>query len=373
MMKNHTSKNLLYLVMAGFVLLAVNAWVWMGVQNGQLSPIGNHMLWGAFMVLNMVSLLWAVSLLGLQPLVVACSYAAGGFLAYRGVQGVAGISIAEVTTAGATYGAIGALAVGNVTTKVRMAFFHKGQVPFIFVIVGLLVVDGILNSQISGAGWSVILNALIFPFVFSGVVIGLIWMVVSRFGTAQKSRIQAMPAAEETAIAQSSEESEVDEASQLMIQVPDRIEEEEKPEEIAALATSSDPEPVLKESISMDEPLVEPPASATGELLDATSHESHFFPLEIDKDDEFILPSEESGSMDPSDLLEDASVPSAEPVLDAIPAVDSIALEMEPRLGEPVEQAVPETDPPEFLVEEMVSEPEPPPAPPILDTTPEIE
>ncbi len=373
-MKNHTSKNLLYLVMAGFVLLAVNAWVWKGVQNGQLPPIDNPMLWGMFMVLNMVSLLWAVSLLGVQPLVVACSYAAGGFLAYRGVQGVAGISIAEVTTAGATYGAIGALAVGNLTTKVRMAFFHRGQVPFIFVIAGLLVIDGVLNSQISGADWNVILNVLIFPFVLSGVMIGLIWMVVSRFGTAHKPRIHAMSAAKKGVIAKSSEESGVDEASQLLIQVPDRIEEkEEEPEKIAALATTPDPEPILKESISRDEPLVESSASPTGELLDAASRESHFFPLEIDKGDEFILPPEEFGSMDPSDLVEDASVSSAEPVLDAIPAVDSIALEMEPRLGEPVEQVVPGTEPHEYLVEETLSEPEPAPAPPVLDATPETE
>ena len=148
-MKNHTSKNLLYLAMAGFVLLAVNAWLWMGVQNGQFPPVDNRMLWVAFMVLNTVSLLWAVSLLGVQPLVMACAYVVGGFLAYCGVQGVdSNINIAEITTAGATYGAGGALAISNATTKVRLAFFRRGQVPFIFVIMGLLVLDGVLNSQI---------------------------------------------------------------------------------------------------------------------------------------------------------------------------------------------------------------------------------
>jgi hypothetical protein len=316
-MNNHTRKNLLYLVVAGFVLLGVNAWAWMGVQSGQLSPIDNRMLWGVFMVLNMVSLLWAVSLLGLQPLVVACAYAAGGFMAYQGVHGLADISIAEVTTAGATYGAIGALTVGNAFTKVRMAFFHKGQIPFIFVIIGLLVVDGVLNSQISGAGWSVVLNALVFPFVFSGVVIGLVWMVVLRVGLPQIKH-RHIPdlsgAEEEPASEQVLEKPEADEASQLMIQVPDAVEAEEEPEEIAATLVVSS-ESVLGEPLSVDEPPVAPSPPA-----------DHFFPLEIDKDDEFILPPEELSI--PMDLS--GSVEETAPEPEAVP---------EP----PEEEALPET------------------------------
>jgi len=322
-MKNHGEKGIMHLVIAGLVLLAVNAWVWMGVQNGQLSPVGNPMLWGTFMVLNMVSLLWAVGLLGLQPLVVACSYAAGGFLAYRGVQGVASISVAEVTTAGATYGAIGALAVGNLTTKVRMAFFRKGQVPFIFVIVGLLVVDGVLNSQVSGAGWSVILNVLVFPFVLAGIMIGLIWMVVSCFVAAPKPHIGEMPVVE----AQSPEED--DGTPHLMIQVPDTVEEEDdEPEGIAAMAATPDPEPILDESLSVTGPVLEPTVE---EAMEEESSMEHFFPLEIDKDDGFVPPGEGAGLIEPAVSLEEDPEPLSKP--EPIPEVTP---DPEPTTSEPV-------------------------------------
>ena len=340
-MKNQTTNSLLYLVTAGFVLLTVNAWVWMAVQNGQLSPVGNPVLWGAFMVLNMVSLLWAVGLLGLQPLVVACSYAVGGFLAFRGVQGVASINVAEVTTAGATYGAIGALAVGNVTTKVRMAFFRRGQVPFIFVIVALLVVDGVLNSQIFGADWNVVLNALVLPFGLAGIVVGLIWMVISRFGIAHKRHIKEMPATDEASIAPVSEDNdEVDGANQLMIQVPDAVEVEDEPEEISAMLAT--PEPSLEEPLPVEESRVELSVPAIHEVEEEDSPEEHFFPLEIDKDDEFILPYEEV----------------ADPV-------ESVPLEVEPepvleseRISEP--EIIPEPLP------EPISEPEPIPEPVVV-------
>lgn len=326
-MKNNISKNLVHLVIAGLVLLAVNAWAWMGVQNGQLSPVDSPLLWGAFMVLNMASILWAVSLLGLQPLVVACAYAAGGFLAYQGVQGMTSISTAEVTTAGATYGAIGALAVGNATTKVRMAFFSKGQVPFIFVIVGLLVVDGILNSQVSGADWNVILNALIFPFVISGVIIGLIWMVATRFGVGQKPHIGETHVAKASLVARSEEKTKSAEDSQLVIQVPEtNTVEESAPEEVAAAMVET-PEPAI------EEPRVA--AEAVAPVVEEDVHEDHFFPLEIDKDDEFILPAEESISVDLSASVED------------VPVVD-----MEAHVAEPVEVAPPIEEPVEVAIEE---------------------
>ena len=163
------------------ILVAVNLGVWIAANKGAIVAIDNMLLWSAFVALNVVSILWAVSLLGLQPLVVAISYVAGGFLAFMGVKGMGGISVAEVTTAGATYGAFGALAIGNATTKVRLAFFNKGQVPFIFIIVGLLVIDALLNSGISSAGGSVLLNAVLLPFIIAGVIVGLIWTALNRF------------------------------------------------------------------------------------------------------------------------------------------------------------------------------------------------
>ena len=145
-------KNMIMSAAAAVVLVAVNVGVFMAAGKGAIAPINNMLMWGAFVALNIASILWAVGMLGLHPLVVSISYVAGGFLAFQGVRGMSGVSVAEVTTAGATYGAFGALAIGNATTKVRLAFFDKAQVPFIFIIVGLLVIDAVLNSQITNAG-----------------------------------------------------------------------------------------------------------------------------------------------------------------------------------------------------------------------------
>ena len=240
-MKNNANKNLISLAATAIVLVGVNMLVWTGVQNGQVSPVDNGLLWGAFVVLNIISLLWAVSLLGLQPLMVAFSYAAGGFMAYNGVRGMAGISIAEVTTAGATYGAIGALAVGNATSKVRLAFSHKKQIPFIVGVVALLMIDGILNSRISGAGSTVILKALVFPFVLCGILIGLVCMVINRFGIAQKLESKSAKVVGEASVEHDLEESSDSESAQLMFQVPESSIQEDEPEEVAALAGSLDP------------------------------------------------------------------------------------------------------------------------------------
>ena len=181
-MENNTQKNIIFLVLAGVVLTLVNGGVFVAAGKGQLAPIDNLALWGAFAVLNICSLLWAISVLGLQPLVVAFSYVAGGALAFMGVRMIPDVNVAEITTAGATYAAFGALAVGNATTRVRFAFFNKAQVPFIFIILVLLLLDGLLNSQVSKAGMNVILNALVFPFVFSGAVVGLVWSLLVRSG-----------------------------------------------------------------------------------------------------------------------------------------------------------------------------------------------
>ena len=72
-------------VAAAAVLVALNVGVFMAAGNGTISPINNVLLWGGFVALNVASILWAISMLGLQPLVVAISYVAGGTLAYLGV------------------------------------------------------------------------------------------------------------------------------------------------------------------------------------------------------------------------------------------------------------------------------------------------
>ncbi|VGO20927.1 hypothetical protein [Pontiella sulfatireligans] len=283
-MNKKEKTNLAMLFVAAALFIAVNAGVWVATQKGVMPSVENVLVWGAFVSLNVASLLWAISLLGLQPLVVALSYLAGGFLAFQGVRGMPGISVAEVTCAGATYGAFGALAVGNATARVRLAFFRKGQVPFMFVILGLIVVDGILNSRISMVKGPVILNALVFPFLLAGVVVGLIWMVLNRFGIGQSAHEAEMAKADEHAEVEELESVEAV-ASKLVIEMPqDAVSEGEDGE-------SDDlPSPVALPLVAVAEAAeeVDAPLVVASEVKPAKEEE--FFPLEIDKDDAFILP-----------------------------------------------------------------------------------
>jgi hypothetical protein len=297
-MKNDKQKHLTMIVVAAAILVAVNAGVWLAAKHGVIAPIGNLLLWTAFVVLNVVSLVWAISLLGLHPLVVAVSYVAGGFLAFKGVEGMSGINIAEITTAGATYGAFGALAVGNSTAKVRLAFFNKGQVPFIFIIAALLVFDAVLNSEISSADKGVILNAVVFPFVLAGVIIGLVWSVLNRYGIGYKVDLAhgAIAAAHPDAV---EELEELEELNTLQIQIPAHIEQEDL-DEVAA----------VMEDVELPEVTEAPIEETVKPIVAQEEKEEEFFPLEIDKDDDFILSMEESFAdtvmvADPESLDED--------------------------------------------------------------------
>ncbi len=261
---------------AAVILVAVNAGILMAANHGAITPIDNIGMWGAFVVLNVASILWAISLLGLQPFVVSLSYVAGGFLAYQGVRGMGDISVAEVTTAGATYGAFGALAIGNVTAKVRLAFFRKGQVPFIFIIVGLLVIDAVLNSGISSAGGSVILNAVVFPFVLAGIIVGLIWSVLNRYGIGRKPAEVLAAVAEENA-AEKAELASAVATEKLVIQMPEHAMMAEEPEEVVKVAEPMAPAAVVAEPVQMEE----------------KKPDEEFFPLEIDKGDEDVMPADD--------------------------------------------------------------------------------
>ncbi len=303
-------KNLVMIMIAAVILVAVNTGIWFAASKGTIAPIDNMLLWGAFVVLNVASILWAISLLGLQPFVVALSYVAGGYLAYQGVQGMGEISVAEVTTAGATYGAFGALAIGNVTAKVRLAFFQKGQVPFIFIIVGLLVVDAVLNSGISSASGSVILNAVVFPFVIAGIVVGAIWSVLNRFGIGRKpSELLAEVAEEERA--EAAETTEAVSSEKLVIQMPEHavMAEEEQTVEKVAVA-----EPVAPAAVAAAPVVAE--AAPVAEKKD----DEQFFPLEIDKDEEYELPEDDSSLMDVVAMMDDDSQKEEEPY--SLPAFD---------------------------------------------------
>ena len=287
-MKDGAQKNILFLAMAGIVFVVLNVAILMATKNGSLAPIENLTLWGAFVVLNISSLLWAVSLLGLQPLVIAFSYLAGGFVAFMGVRLLPEANVAEVTTAGATYGAFGAVAIGNVTTKVRLAFFDKKQVPFIFVIAALLLVDGFLNSSVSSAGWGVIINALVLPFVISGIIVGLIWAALARFGIGEG----LVPSSIEAMVGMPKEEHAETEENQLTFEVPEAVEELKEP---AVAMEVSEPvaEPVIEQPAPVIMEIVEEPVIVPEVQEEEPADESNFFPLEIDKDDEMILPQEE--------------------------------------------------------------------------------
>ena len=294
-MKRIKEKNMAMITISAVVLVATNLAIWLAAKEGSIAPVGNSMLWGVFVGLNVASILWAIVLLGLQPMVVSLSYVAGGFLAYKGVEGMTGISVAEVTTAGATYGAFGALAVGNMTTKVRLAFYNSRQVPFIFIIAGLLVLDALLNSGVSSAGGRVILNAVVFPFVLAGVIFGLSWTVLNHFGIGYNPRETALPAEAESEEAVETAEMQEQETV-LKIQVPEHIEEaEEVPDAVSE--TVIEPEvprmPVEKE--------IREPAAL------AESEEEEFFPLEIDNSDEFLVPVENAEFE--SDVDDDAEDP----------------------------------------------------------------
>ena len=289
-MNRTKEKNIAMITIAAVILVVANLGVWLAANEGVIAPVSNSLLWSGFVALNVASILWAVVLLGLQPMVVSLSYVAGGFLAYKGVEGMAGISVAEVTTAGATYGAFGALAVGNLTTKVRLAFYNKKQVPFIFIIIGLLVMDAVLNSGISSAGGHVILNAMIFPFVLAGVIFGLIWTVMNHFGIGYNPRQTA--ASEGVEIEASAADTEKEEHhAALRIQVPEQVEEDaEMPDAVSE--TLIEPE---VPQVAVEKTVEQPAASLKGD-------EDEFFPLEIDNNDEFVMPVDDSEFHQESDV-----------------------------------------------------------------------
>mgnify|MGYP001828360220 CR=1 FL=1 len=283
-------KNMIMSAAAAVVLVAVNVGVFMAAGKGAIAPINNMLMWGAFVALNIASILWAVGMLGLHPLVVSISYVAGGFLAFQGVRGMSGVSVAEVTTAGATYGAFGALAIGNATTKVRLAFFDKAQVPFIFIIVGLLVIDAVLNSQITNAGGSVMLNAVVFPFVLAGVIVGLLWSVLNRYGVGKKPS-EVLAEADAFAAASSMEKVEAISSDKLVIKMP---------EDAVVAKKESVAKPVKK--VEVVKPLAPAAKAKPAPVAKAPKiepkKEEEFFPLEIDKGEEVAETVEEPNILD---------------------------------------------------------------------------
>lgn len=339
-MKNDAQKTILLLTLAGLVLIMANAAIFMGSRNGQIAPVNNLVLWGAFAVLSVCSLLWAVSLLGLQPMVIAVSYTAGGVMAFQGVRLMPEVNVAEIAAAGATCSAFGALVIGNATTKVRLAFFTKRQTPLVFIIIALLLVDSLLSSRVSSAGWNVIANALVFPFLFSGVVVGLAWVVFARILAGRdftKNSVAAVePVEKEEPVANTAADEE--DVTQLVFTVP----------ESAALAESMegsvlarDPEPVM-EDISKA-PVPEVASSTMDSVEDEDAFPENFFPLDIDKGEE-VLPLEENPNLMGVAAMVAESAP--EPAVEADPVAEDItSLSEESSVLASAPESAPELEP----------------------------
>lgn len=338
-MQRDKYRNIARIAVAALILVVVNVGILMAAREGVIAPLDNAGLWCCFVVLNIVSIMWVIAQLGLQPLVVALSYVGGGFLAYQGVKGTGGLSVAEITTAGATYGAFGAMTAGNIGTKVRLAFYNKKQVPFVFIIAALLVLDAVLNSGISKAGGNVMLNALVFPFALAGVTVGLGWSILNRFGIGREAQravtvADAAVEEEETPVAEEN-------ASALMIHVPEDadLEADEEHDEVVA---EDEVEPAMSEEPEEEKKMA--PAAA--------SNEEAFFPLEIDKDDSYVDSEEfssESADDDvfsmssfDSNLYNSGAIDDAQGgVLVEEPAI-SVAIELEEETAADEEKAVSE-------------------------------
>lgn len=293
-MYTNKNKDLILLGASAAILVAANIAIWMAEGKGSIGAVENLPLWRAFIVLNMVSILWAISQLGLQPLVVAASYVGGALLAFQGACGMADVNVAELTTAGATYGAFGALAVGNVTTRVRLAFFNSRQVPVVFIILALLIFDGILNSQVSQAGWSVVLNALVVPFAVGGGVVGLVWLAVSKAIVNRKVLHKEKLVVANDAVAETDVGRERESDLLLMMEAPEHALGEDDCEDIV-VAMETD------ESLGDQKPLAHEDTilamqRTVEDIEDGHIEDDNFFPLEIDKrDDDFILPPSNDG------------------------------------------------------------------------------
>jgi len=149
------------------------------------------------------------------------------------------------------------------------------------------------------------LYAMVFPFVLAGVIFGLIWAVLNHFGNQYNPRKAIVHVQEE--FEDVGERAIEAEETVLQIQVPEYqdVTEDIPEEEPEAIVAQEDVKsPFFKE---IDEPAA----------VLQTKHED-FFPLEIDKNDEFGLPAEEPDFR--SELTQD------EAELDqlfALPSIDS--------------------------------------------------
>ncbi len=277
-MEKHNETGMVAISFA--ILLAINLILWTAAQNGAIPPVGNSSLWICFVSLSVVSIIWGVVLLGLHPLVVCTSYGGGALLAFIGARNLNGFNLVEMTSAGATCGAFGALLVGNATATVRMVSYDKKQVSFVFIIVALLVLDACLSSGVSSAGRGVVFSTVILPFVIAGGFVGLGGTVLVHRGAMKKSKpseveIKQIPKAKPLDVIVDEKE-----VRAMKIEAPKRAEKVEEVHPPVTVATAA---------VEEAKPVASPETKVENEmpLASQAAEEDEFFPLEIDKDDEF--------------------------------------------------------------------------------------
>ncbi len=280
-------KNLVLLAVLAVALGSVNLLAWLAAARGAIPPIDNLVLWSGFAVINAVSILWATSMLGLQPIVVALAYAGGGFLAFRGVANMSGMGIAEMTTAGATCGAFGAMTIGNALEKMRLAFFNRKQTPFMFIILFLLVADALLSSMAASGGGAGLLRAIVIPFVLAGIMIGASWSLRFRLGFGRLSDAQSQGTGSGTS--QMEADAGDANADSPLFQIPELQSEADVFEPMLAVAESEPAEEVKsseQEQLEDAEPVVDAEPAVVDKPMQADakaeSADLLFFPLEID-------------------------------------------------------------------------------------------
>lgn len=254
-------KHLAQVLVSALFVGALNLLVWMVARTGVIPPINHIMLWGALALLSVAVIPWTISQLGLQPLVISLSYVAGGLVAFRGMEGSAGIHLAEVTTAGATYGAFGAVAIGNAAHKLRMSFFDRRQTALMFIILGLLLLMSLLNSEMIGTvNSSGFLKAVVYPFALSGMAVSFGWAICVRMEAGRKSsRVPESKELRQSAEEKAQAESEESIGQGVMFQMPDDADEDEERDEDSFVPRLSLPEKVQFEkddpADSEDDPL----------------------------------------------------------------------------------------------------------------------
>ncbi|NNJ70083.1 MAG: hypothetical protein HKP10_02200 [Kiritimatiellales bacterium] len=271
-------KNLVLLAVSAVALASVNLLAWVATAKGAIPPVDNMALWSSFVAIHVVSILWATSMLGLQPLVVALSYTAGGVLAFRGVANGAGAGVVEMTTAGATCGAFGVLILGHAVEKVRLAFFNRRQILFMFIMLSLLLADALLITTTASDGRAGLLKAIAIPFAVAGIPVALLWSLRIRLGFGDSSGAQGAGAGSMPADAQAGES----DSDSPLFQIPELQGNADVSESTLTAAT-------LESTVEVEAPElelvaeVEPDADKTEQVSDSDhDHDLLFFPLAID-------------------------------------------------------------------------------------------